>query len=112
MNNNYQKTTNKVSPTKEKNSTIWLLLERPINKTFETPDLEIQFLIDSGAETIINSNPTWNETRNRHPKHLSNKTYSKLATAQGTSLTTFGKIQLSLIPTRTMEQKIFFTKTL
>ena len=35
------------------------------------------------------------------------KTASKLATAQGSALTNYGKIQLFLVLTRTMEQNKF-----
>ena len=38
------------------------------------------------------------------------KTASKLATVQGSTLISHGKIQLFLVPTRTMEQNKIFTK--
>ena len=38
---------------REKNWTIPFLLESPRNKEFQPPDLEIDFLIDSGAESNI-----------------------------------------------------------
>ena len=43
-------------------------------------------------------------------KIVPSKTSSKLATAQGSSLTNFGKILLFLIPTQTMEQNSFLIK--
>ena len=39
-----------------------------------------------------------------HPNLTSLETSSKLATAQGSTLVNYGKIQLFLLPTRTMEQ--------
>ena len=49
---------------REKIWTIPLLLESPRSKEFQPPDLEIDFLIDSGAESNIINIPTWNEIRN------------------------------------------------
>ena len=85
---------------------IWIipfLLESPRNKKFQPPDLEIDFLIDSGAESKIIKNPTWNEIKTLHPNLTPLETFSKLATAQGSTLVNYGKIQLFLLPTRTME---------
>ena len=64
-----------------------------------------RFLIDSGAESNIITIPTWNEIEILHPQLIPFKTTSKLTTAQGSTLTNYGKIQLFLVPTRTMEQK-------
>ena len=89
---------------KEKIWTIPFLLESPRNKEFQPPDLEIDFLIDSGAESNIINIPTWNEINTLHPKLTPLETSSKLATAQGSTLINYGKIQLFLLPTRTMEQ--------
>ena len=79
-------------------------MESPRNKEFEPPDLEIDFLIDSGAESNIINIPTWNEIKTLHPKLKPLETSSKLATAQGSTLLNYGKIQLFLLPPRTMEQ--------
>ena len=38
-------------------------LRKPRNKEFQPPDLEIDFLIDSGAESNIINIPTWNEIK-------------------------------------------------
>ena len=46
---------------------IPFLLESPGNKEFQPPDLEIDFLIDSGAESNIINIPTWNEIKILHP---------------------------------------------
>ena len=88
----------------EKIWTIPFLLEIPRNKEFQPPDLEIDFLIDSGAESNIINISTWNEIKTLHPKLTPLETSSKLATAQGSTLVNYGKIQLFLLPTRTMEQ--------
>ena len=80
------------------------LLESPKSKEFQPPDLEIDFLIDSGAESKIINIPTWNEIKTLHPNLIPIKAASKLATAQGSTLTNYGKVQLFLVPTRTMEQ--------
>ena len=48
---------------REKIWTIPFLLESPKSKEFQPPDLEIDFLIDSGAESNIINIPTWNEIR-------------------------------------------------
>ena len=92
---------------KEKIWTISFLLESPRNKEFQPPDLEIDFLIDSGAESNIINIPTWNEIKTLHPKLTPLATSSKLATAQGSTIVNYGKVQLFLLPTRTMEQKKF-----
>ena len=83
---------------KEKIWTIPFLLESPRSKEFQPPDLEIDFLIDSGAPKTL------------HPKLTPLETSSKLATAQGSTLINYGKIQLFLLPTRTMEQNKILTK--
>ena len=97
---------------KEKIWTIPFLLESPRSKEFQPPDLEIDFLIDSGAESNIINIPTWNEIKTLHPKLTPLETSSKLATAQGSTLVNYGKIQLFLLPTRTMEQNKILTKPL
>ena len=76
----------------------------------QTPDLEIDFLIESGAESNIINIPTWNEIKILHPQLIPFKTTSRLATAQGPTLTNYGKIQLFLVPTRTMEQNKLISK--
>ena len=95
---------------KEKIWTIQFLLESPRNKKFQPPDLEIDFLIDSGAESNIINIPTWNEIKTLHPKLTPLETSSKLATAQGSTLVNYGKIQLFLLPTRTIEQNKILNK--
>ena len=97
---------------KEKIWTIPFLLESPRNKEFQPPDLEIDFLIDSGAESNIINIPTWNEIKTLHPKLTPLLTSSKLATAQGSTLVKYGKVQLFLLPTRTMEQNKILNKPL
>ena len=47
----YQNTTNQLQLTKEKIWTVPLFLENPKNKDFQSPDLEIDFSIHSGAES-------------------------------------------------------------
>ena len=95
---------------REKIWTFPLLLESPRSKEFQPPDLEIDFLIDSGAESNIINIPTWNEIRTLHPNLTPLETSSKLATAQGSILVNYGKIQLFLLPTRTMEQNKILNK--
>ena len=95
---------------REKIWTIPFLLESPRSKEFQPPDLEIDFLIDSGAESNINNIPTWNENKTMHPNLTPLETSSKLATAQGSTLVNYGKIQLFLVPTRTMEQNKILNK--
>ena len=94
--------------TREKNWTIPFLLESPKNKELQPPDLEIDFLIESGAESNMKS--FWNEIKILHPNLIPMKTASKLATAQGSTLPNFGKIQLFLDATRTMEQNKLLNK--
>ena len=67
---------------REKIGTKPFLLDSPRNKKFQPPDLEIDFLIDSGAESNIINIPTWNEIKILHPKLTPLATSSKLATAQ------------------------------
>ena len=95
---------------REKIWTIPFLLESPRNKEFQPPDLEIDFLIDSGAESNIINIPTWNEIKTLHPKLTPVATSSKLATAQGSTLVNYEKIQIFLLPTRTMEQNKILNK--
>ena len=96
--------------TREKIWTIAFLLESPRSKEFQPPDLEIDFLIDSGAESNIINIPTWNEIKALHPNLTPLETSSKLATAQGSTLVNYRKIQLFLVPTRTMEQNKILNK--
>ena len=95
---------------REKIWTIPFLFESPRNKEFQPPDLEIDFLIDSGAESNIINFPTWNEIKTLHPKLTPLATSSKLATAQGSTLINYGKIQSFLLPTRTMDQNKILKK--
>ena len=95
---------------KQKIWTIPLLLENPKSKKLQTSDLEIDFLIDSGAEPNMINIPTWNEIKILHPQLIPFKTTSRLATAQGSTLTNYEKEQLSLVPTRTMEQNKHMSK--
>ena len=74
-------------PPKEKIWTIPFPLESAKSKEFQPPDLETDFLIDSGAESNIINIPTWNEIKTLHPKLTPVKTTSRLATAQGSTLT-------------------------
>ena len=103
-NNIYQNIPKEPQLQKEKIGTIPLLLESLKCKQFQTPDLEIDFLIDSGAESNIIPFPTWNEIEILHPKLLPFKTTSRLAIAQGSTSTNYGKTQLFLVLTRTTEQ--------
>ena len=98
--------------TRKKNWTIPFLLESPRIKEFQPPDLEIDFLIDSTAESNIINIPTWNEIKTLHPKLTPLETSSKLATAQGSTLVNYGKIQLFFLPTRTMEQNKILNRPL
>ena len=90
--------------------TIPLLLESPRSKEFQPPDLEIDFLIDSGAESNITNISTWNEIKTLHPNLTPLETTSKLATAKGSTLVNYGKIELFLLPKRTMEQNKILNK--
>ena len=112
MNTNHIYQNKQKEQPKEKIWTIPFLLESPRNKEFQPPDLEIDFLIDSGAESNIINIPTWNEIKTLHPKLTPLETSSKLATAQGSTLINYGKIQLFLLPTRTMEQSKILNKHL
>ena len=71
---------------------------------------QIDFLIDSGTESKIINIPTWIEIKILHPKLIPFKTTSRLATEQGSTITYYGKIQLFLVPTRTMEQNKLMSK--
>ena len=81
-----------------------------LRKPEKPPDLEIDFLNDSDAESNIINIPTWNEIRLLHPNLKPSETSSELATAQGSTLKNNGKIQFFPVPTRTMEQNKFFNK--
>ena len=65
-NNINQNKANKVQILKEK---VWtLILKSPKSKDFQSPDLEINFLKDSGAESFIVSLTRWNDKQSLHPK--------------------------------------------
>ena len=68
LNTNHIYQTYKKNNPKKKFGTIPFLLESPKSKEFQPPDLEIDFLIDSGAESNIINIPTWNEMKTLHPK--------------------------------------------
>ena len=85
-------------PPREKIWTIPFLLESPKSTEFQPPDLEMVFLIDSGAESNIINIPTWNEIKSLHPILTPIKTASKLATAQGSTLVNYQKSNFSLFP--------------
>ena len=70
---------------REKIWTIQFLFESPKSKEFQPPDLEIDFFIDSGAESNIIKIPTWYEVKSLHPILTPIKTASKLATAEGST---------------------------
>ena len=95
---------------REKICTIPFLLESPRSTEFQPRDLEIDFLIDSGAESNTINIPTWNEIKPLHLNLTPIKRASKLATAQGSTLVNHGKIQLFFVPTKTMEQNKILTK--
>ena len=78
----YKKKTTK----RKKKWTIAFLLESPRSKEFQPPDLEIDFLIDSGAESNIINISTWNEIKTLHPNLTPLETSCKLATAQRSTL--------------------------
>ena len=107
MNNFYQNTTNRIQAPKEKKWTISLLLEIAKSKNFQSPDLEIEFLIDSGAKSNIYNLPTWKEIQTL--RISSSKSSSKLASAQESSLINYGKIRLYLVSNQTMEQNKQFS---
>ena len=92
-----------MQPPKEKIWTIPLLLESPKSKDFQSPDLENDFLTNSRAESSIINIPTWNEIQILHPKLSPSKTSNKLATGHGSSLINYGKVQLYLVPTQTID---------
>ena len=68
----------------------------------QLPFPEIVTSRDSGAEPNIINIHTWDEIETLHPKMLPSKILSKLATAQGSNLTNYEKIQLVLVPTQKM----------
>ena len=80
--------------TQRKNLDNTISFRKSKNKEFQPPDLEIDFLIDSGAESNIINIPTCNEIKTLHPKLTPLATSSKLATAQGSTLVNYVKVQL------------------
>ena len=54
--------------------------------------------------------PTCNKIKILHPKLTPVKTASRLAKTQGSTLTNYGKIQISLVPTKTIEQNQLLNK--
>ena len=96
--------------TQRKNLDNTISFRKSEKQRIQPPDLEIDFLIDSGAESNIINIPTWNEIKTLHPKLTPLATSSKLATAQGSTLVNYGKVQLFFLPTRTMEQNKILNK--
>ena len=86
-NNIYQNLPKETQLQKEKIWTNPPLLESSKSKQLQTPELEKDFLIDFGAESNTIYIPTWNEIKILHPQLISFKTTSRLATAQGSTLT-------------------------
>ena len=73
--------------------------------TKQKPDLEIDFLLDTGATLNLLNEDTWNEmTYNNSDIHLerANKT---LTAANNTAIETFGTITLNLTPDRISNNK-------
>ena len=64
----YQKSPKERHLPKEKNWTIPFLLQSSKCKEFQLPDLEIDFLIDSEAESNFITIPTWKEMKILLPK--------------------------------------------
>ena len=108
-NNIYQKIP-KETHSQKKNMDNPTFLESPKSKQLQTLDHEMDFLVDSGAELNIINIPTWIEIKILHPQLIPFKKASRLATAQGSTFTSYGKIQLFLVPTRTMEQNKLMSK--
>ena len=97
---------------REKIWTILFLLESPKKKEFQQTDLELDFLLDSRAESKITNIPTWKEIKTLRPKLIPLKTASRLATSQGSTSTNYGKNQLFLVSTKAMEQKQTLKQTI
>ena len=74
-------------PPRKKIWTIPLFLESSKSKEFQPSDLEIDFLIDSGAESNIINISTWNEVKILHSKLILLKMASRMAKAQVSTLT-------------------------
>ena len=103
-NNSQGEIKSKASPSRENSLTILFLLESSKIKIFQPPELIMDYLIDSDAKSKLFIVYTWSDIRSLHPKLPLPKTSSKLATAQSTSSTSYGKIQFPLIPTQTPEK--------
>ena len=76
--------------TKRKNLDNPFLLESPKSKEFHPTDLEIniyRFFNRLWTRIDIINFPTWKEIKTLHPKLTPVKTASRLATAQGSTLT-------------------------
>ena len=91
-----------MQPPKDKNLETFTFFKKFKKQKFSVTRLEICFffIIESRAELNIINTPTWNDIQTLHPKLSPLKTSSKLATAHGSSLTKYGKIQLILVPTQ------------
>ena len=111
-NKNYQNIPEEKQSQKEKIWTTPLLLESPKCKQFQqfqTPDLNRFFIrFRSRIKHHQHSHLEWN--KNSTSKIIPFKTTSRLATAKRSILTNYGKIQLFLVPTRTMEQNKLMSK--
>ena len=109
-NNLYQNTPKEPHLPKEKNLDNPLLLEGPkFKKKLQTTDLETDFLIESGAESNIINIPTWNEIEMLHPKLLPFKRTSRLATAQGSTITNYEKREQNKLMSKPFKQTFHIT---
>ena len=71
---------------------------------FHSTAHEIDFEFDLGAESTINNVQTLFEIHSFKKQTSIFKNLSKLASAESPTLTNHGKIQLSIIPTKPMNQ--------
>ena len=97
-------------PLREKIWTDPFLLESSKSKEFIPPDLEIDFSIDSAGESNLFNIPTCDDIKNFHQKLIPLERASRLATAQGSTLTNYLKIQLFHVSTKTMKQSKLLNK--
>ena len=106
--NNSQNTKNHTPHVVEFNSNINNAYQITTNK------IQLDFLFDSGGESNIMSIHNGMKFKSHIQKFLFVKILNanKITTAQGSSLLKYGKIQLYLVPNRTMEQNKLLYKNL
>ena len=73
--------------------------------TKQRPNLEIDFLLDSGATLNLLNEDTWNEIKYNNPDIRLEQANKTLTAANNTTIETFGTVTLNLTPDKTSNSR-------